>query len=177
MFVWFWNNGEPHILKGCTYHLVLNSKKNASTIKFDIDKICRLLQNAGTLVLIGFNAYNSFLAVCDGICHCLTTWTPRYQPETQHICHSFFSSWCFPDCCSRSLLRGIGRVIMHTFFMSICCYGISINLLTSYHIAEWKSLLLPRCCNMWKIEFCLVFIFFLWYKDDFFLEIKQEILL
>lgn len=145
----------------CLYHLVLNSWQNASTIKIDIHKICRSLENAGTLVLIGFNMCNYLSATCDGICHCLTTWTPCYQPETQNICHSFFSSWCFPDCCFRTLLRALGRVIMHTFFMSICCCGISINPLASYHIAEWKGSLLPRCRNMWKTEFCLLFIFYI----------------
>lgn len=122
----------------CSYNLVLNSWQKASTIKIDRHKICRLLENAGTLVLICFRVYNSFLAAGDGICHCLANWTWCYQPETQHICHSFFSSWCFRDCCFRSLLRGVDRVIMHTFFMSICCYGITINPLTSIHSEEWK---------------------------------------
>lgn len=120
-------------------HLVLNSWKKASTIKIGIHSIWRLLENAGTQALIGFNMYNSFSAACARICHCLATWTLCYQPETPYICHSFFSSWCFPDSSFRSLLKGMGRVIMRTFFMHICSYGISINPLTSYHIAEWKG--------------------------------------
>lgn len=140
--------------------MVLNFWKKASTIKIGIQKIWRLLENAGTLALIGFNIYNSSSAACARICHCLTTWTLCYQPETQHICHSFFSSWYFPDCSFRSLLKGMGRMIMHTFFMHICCYGISINPLTFYHIAEWKGFLLLRSCNIWKMNpssFCILY--------------------
>lgn len=139
--------------------LVLDSWQKASAIKIVICKIWRLLENVGTRALIGFNLYNSFSAAHSGICHCLTTWTLCYQPETQHICHSFFSSWCFPDCSFRSLLKRVGRVTMQTFFMHICCYGISVNPLTSYHIAEWKGFLLIRGCNAWKTESTYSFLF------------------
>lgn len=139
----YWRDEVKRYHKICSYHLVLNSWQKVSTIKLDIYKVFRLLKNAGTVVLNGFNMYDSFSASRDGVCHCLTTWTLCYQPETQHKCYSFYAGWCFPDCCFRVLLRGMGRVVMHTFLMSIHFHGISFSPLTSYHIAELKGFFSP----------------------------------